>query len=283
MNSPSINGVIAITGAGQGIGLAIAIEAAKRGFDVLALVLFETMIDTVKNATESLPGKVRCEVLDVTQPDDFTFPENLQVLINNAGIRPNSFPVEETGMDEYRKVFDVNFFGALDMLKRAVPIMRARGQGIICNITSGSLTAPFPFLSAYRSAKWALSGLSETLRVELAPHGIRVIEILPGLTESGLNQDSMTQTPAGAINFPAYKEAAELLFNASRTQFAKPPTPGSVAAKAIIDAILDEDGPMRYGTDDGSIANLEKWRNQRDEVIYKETVSIFEPILPNQK
>ncbi len=278
--SRNAGGIWAVTGAGQGIGLSLATEIARRGYDVLALILHEGMGEAVVRATAGLPGKVSIEVLDVTKPGDFQFPDNLAVLINNAGIRPNSYPVEETTMDEFRKVFDVNFFGALDMAKRAIPILRKAGRGVICNITSGSLITPVPFLAPYRAAKWGLSGMGETLRVELAPFGVRVVEILPGFTESGLNADSMTKSPAGAVKFPAYKPMADLLFEVNQKQFNNPPTPGTVAAAAIVDAILDDGGPMRYGTDEGSCQGLENWRNKRDEEIHQAILGLFAPLIP---
>lgn len=274
-----IEGVAAVTGAGQGIGLAVATELARRGFDVLALVLEEKQIAAVTAATKDAKGKVECVVIDITKPGNFKFPENLSVLVNNAGIRLQTFPVEEFTLDDWRKIFEVNFFGAVEMSRRAIPVLRAQGRGVICNITSGSILMPLTFLGPYRAAKSALSSVCETLRLELAPFGIRTVEILPGFTESGLNKDSPARRLADASKFTAYAPMAQALLDANSKTFLQP-TPASQAAAAIVDAILDDNGPMRYGTDANSNAGLKNWRESTDEQVAKQSLSIYEAIIP---
>ena len=274
-----IEGVAAVTGAGQGIGLAVVTELARRGFDVLAMVLEPAQVAVVADATEGLNGKVECVIIDVTKPGDFTFPDNLSVLVNNAGIRLQNYPVEEFRLDDWRKIFEVNFFGAVEMTTRAIPILRKAGRGVICNITSGSLLHWLAFLGPYRAAKSALSSMSETLRVELTQFGIRVVEILPGFTESGLNKDSTAWRLADAAKFPAYEPMAQALFAANQKIHAQP-TPAAEAAVAIVDAILDDNGPMRYGTDAASDAGLKMWRESSDEEVAKRSLAIYSDLLP---
>jgi len=96
---------------------------------------------------------VECQVLDVTKSGDFAFPNNLEVLINNAGIHLENYPVEMIEMDEWRRYMEVNFLGVVDMVGWAIPIIKKRKRGVICNINSGSSTMPFPFLGPYRAAK----------------------------------------------------------------------------------------------------------------------------------
>jgi NAD(P)-dependent dehydrogenase (short-subunit alcohol dehydrogenase family) len=274
-----IEGVAAVTGAGQGIGLAVAKELAQRDFDVLAMVLDEAQISAVKKATDGLKGNTECVVTDVTKPGDFKFPENLSILVNNAGIRLQTFPVEEFQLDDWRKIFEVNFFGAIEMTRRAIPVLRSQGRGVICNITSGSILATHVFLGPYRAAKSALSSVCETLRGELAPFGIRTIEILPGFTESGLNKDSPAYRLADAARFTAYAPMAQVLLDANSKIFLQP-TPTADAARAIVDAILDDNGPMRYGTDATSNAALEAWRESSDEVVAERSLEKFRHLLP---
>jgi NAD(P)-dependent dehydrogenase (short-subunit alcohol dehydrogenase family) len=90
------------------------------------------------------------------------------VLINNAGIRLKNLPIEDIPLDEWRLYFEVNFLGAVELTRRAIPLLRKRGRGVICNINSSSITAPMPFLAPYRATKGALAAFSETLRSELA-------------------------------------------------------------------------------------------------------------------
>jgi NAD(P)-dependent dehydrogenase (short-subunit alcohol dehydrogenase family) len=247
----------------MGLGLGLTVECARRGFDVLATVQQATMADAVVEAVAGLPGSVRTEVLDVTRPGDFAFPDKLRVLVNNAGIRRSYLPIEETPSDDWRAVFDVNFFGAVEMTKRAIPVLRATGGGVICNINSGSLVAPIPFLGPYRSSKAALAGFSEVLRTEVAPFGIRVVEILPGAIATNINTDSIMRRVADAVAFEPYAPMARR----QRELNAAAPDALAVAdaARAVVDAIMDDGGPMRYGTSEESNAALEAWRSTTDE------------------
>ena len=118
--------------------------------------------------------------LDVTDPDSIELPDDLRVLVNNAGVEDENLPLEVMPAEVWRKLFETNVFGLVEVTKRAVPIMRAGGGGVICNVTSSSTLAPVPFLGAYRASKAAVSAIGESLRAEVAPFGIRVVEIMPG-------------------------------------------------------------------------------------------------------
>jgi NAD(P)-dependent dehydrogenase (short-subunit alcohol dehydrogenase family) len=255
-------GVAAVTGASRGIGRAIALELARRGFDVVA-----TMRDPA--AGEQLPveaadggGRLRVEVLDVTRPDTIRLPDGLRVLVNNAGVEREHLPVEETPLELWREMFETNVFGLVEVTRRAVPLLRAAGGGVICNMGSSSILAPVPFYAAYRASKASVSAVSETLRAELAPQGIRVVEIMPGPVDSDMlrhSQQTMV-TPAGE----PYRALADNM-NATKSTVASMIQPAGDAARLIVDAILDDDGPMRYGCDPMSIGMIDTWRRASDE------------------
>src|SRR4051794_10084871 len=101
---------VAVTGAGGGIGFALALEFATRGYDVLALDLDPAMAEPLERASADLAGTITFRELDITAPGDFEFPAELDVLVNNAGIRRSYLSVEHTPEDDWRKVFEVNFF-----------------------------------------------------------------------------------------------------------------------------------------------------------------------------
>jgi NAD(P)-dependent dehydrogenase (short-subunit alcohol dehydrogenase family) len=200
-----IDGVAAVTGAGAGLGLGIAKALAQRGVDVLALVLEDAHVEAVQKELADASGALEVSILDVTRIGDFAFPDDLQVLVNNAGVRLSSRPIEAIESDEWRRTMDVNFFGMVDLTRLALPIMRHARRGVICNVSSGSLFAATPFLGAYRASKAAISAFSETLRIEVAPFGIRVVEIMPGAVKTGMNVDSILNKIADTSGCPASK------------------------------------------------------------------------------
>jgi NAD(P)-dependent dehydrogenase (short-subunit alcohol dehydrogenase family) len=263
------SGIAVVTGASRGIGRVTAIELARRGFETVA-----TMRDPAAGADLlDLGLPIRVEALDVTALGDWTAPDGLRVLVNNAGLRLRYLPLEETPMEEWRQVFETNVFGLVDLTRRAVPALRTAGGGVICNVTSGSMLMPMPFFSTYRASKWAVSAVSETLRAELAPFGIRLVEILPGPIDTDLMRDSVMFRLPEAVAFEPYRPMAERNFpsRAAVSMAVKP----EVAAGHIVDAILDDAAPMRNGCDPQSMGLLSAWRQTSDEDLMRASVARF--------
>ena len=255
-------GIAAVTGASRGIGRAVALELASRGFDVVATMRDATAGAGLAAEAQALGGRLRVEVLDVTRPDTIRLPDGLRVLVNNAAVEREHLPVEETPLELWREMFETNLFGLVEVTRRAIPLMRETGAGVICNMGSSSVLAPVPFYAAYRASKAAVSALSETLRAELAPQGIRVVEIMPGPVDSDMlrhSQETMV-TPAG----DAYLAAADRM-NANKSMVAEMIQPAPDAAALIVDAVLDDGGPMRYGCDPMGIGLIDAWRQTTDE------------------
>jgi NAD(P)-dependent dehydrogenase (short-subunit alcohol dehydrogenase family) len=248
-----VEGIAVVTGASRGIGRAVALELATRGFEVVA-----TMRDP--GAGSDLP--MRVARLDVTDPDTIDLPEGLRVLVNNAGVEVDHLPFEATPLDLWREMFETNVFGLVETIRRAIPLLRANGGGVICNITSSSLIAPVPFYAPYRASKAAVSALGESLRAELAPFGIRVVEILPGAIATDMFEHS--KQPPAAVEHEPYRPMAELAMKL-REPINDQATPVVDAAAAIVDAILDDGGPLRHGCDPMGIGLLEHWRRTPDE------------------
>jgi NAD(P)-dependent dehydrogenase (short-subunit alcohol dehydrogenase family) len=243
-------GTAVVTGASRGIGRAVAIELAARGFDTVA-----TMRDPADGA--GLAG-IRVERLDVTDPSSIALPDGLRVLVNNAGVESDNLPLEFMPAESWRRLFATNVFGLVEVTKHAVPIMRAAGGGVICNITSSSTLAPVPFLATYRASKAAVTALGESLAAEVAQFGIRVIEVMPGPIETEMLTAS--DRPPAAAEYTEYCELAERLWEGRqgiRDQY----TSAGEAARRIVDAICDDDGPLRYGCDDLSVGMLAGWNS----------------------
>jgi len=244
------DGPAVVTGASRGIGRAVALELARRGFDTIA-----TMRDPADGA--DLDG-LRVERLDVTDPSSIKLPDGLRVLVNNAGVESENQPLEKMPAAMWRYLFETNVFGLIEVTKRAIPLMRAAGGGVICNITSSSELAPVPFLGAYRASKAAVTALGESLAAEVAQFGIRVVEIMPGPIETDMLIGS--DRPAPAIEHAEYRELAERMWE-GRQGVRDAYTPAPEAARRIVDAICDDDGPLRYGCDDLSEGMLAGWNS----------------------
>src|SRR5271170_3213904 len=234
-----IHGSALVTGASRGIGRAIALELADRGFATVA-----TMRDPDAGATMAgeTAGRLEVRRLDVTDPSTFDFPTDLRVLVNNAGIDTDYLPVEHANIDDWRRMFETNVFGVVALTSAAIPILRAAQPSVVCTVTSSSIIASVPFFSAYRASKAAASAFGDSLRVEVAPFGIRVVEILPGPVDTDMFRLSTGEQDA--TRFSDYSALAVVAASARREHADPRVVDPSHAASAIVDAILDDSGPM---------------------------------------
>lgn len=256
-----VNGTALVTGASRGIGRAIAWELARRGFEVVAAMRRPEAGESLEREAEKEGLRIRVDSLDLDDPSSFCPPAALRVLVNNAGIEEEYLPVEATPIEQWRRIFETNLFGLVEVTRRAIPRMRDHG-GVICNVTSSSLIVPTPFYAAYRASKAAVSALGETLRVELAPFGIRLLEVLPGPIDTDMLTGS--DRPLEAASFPPYKAMAERSFENRKGASALVTAPAE-AARSIVDAILNDDAPLRVGCDPMSTQMLDAWRQTSDE------------------
>ena len=240
------SGIALVTGASRGIGRAVALELAARGFEVVATMRDPAAGADLPDRAAAAGGRLRVAALDVDRPATIAVPDGLRVLVNNAGIECANLPLEAQPLDDWRRVFETNVFGLAEVTRRAVPALRAAGGGVVCNVTSASLLAPVPFYAVYRASKAAVAALGESLRAELAPFGIRVVEVLPGPIGTDMLAGS-ARTPE-ACAFPEYRPAAEAL-HAGRMALEDAVTPAAEAARRIADAILDDADPLRVACD----------------------------------
>ena len=203
------------------------------------------------------PGRVSVVALDVTRPETIAIPEGLRVLVNNAGIERDYLPLEAVPMAQWRDVFETNVFGVVETTRRAVPVMRRAGGGVICNVTSTSLVVSVPFYSVYRASKAAIEALGESLRAEVAPLGIRVIEVLPGPIDTDMLASSSRLPEAASC--PGYEDMARA-WHEGRAAAAPFVTSPAQAASTICRAILDDGGALRYACDPLGAQLLAAWQ-----------------------
>jgi NAD(P)-dependent dehydrogenase (short-subunit alcohol dehydrogenase family) len=271
------NGVALVTGAGRGLGRAVALELCARGFEVVATMRNPGMGAGLVDEAATAGGALRVERLDVTEPESIAIPDGLRVLVNNAGVEVPHPPFEDTPLDMWRHMFETNVFGLIEVTRRAIPEMRDSGGGVVCNITSSSLFAPVPFYAPYRASKAAVSVLGESLRTELAPFGIRVLEVMPGPIDTDMLEGS--NRPADAVDSPDYAAIARRMYEGRKGKVAAFVTQPADAARMIADAILDDDAPLRVGCDPLGIGMLSSWRSTSDEELMKPMMAawLFDP------
>jgi NAD(P)-dependent dehydrogenase (short-subunit alcohol dehydrogenase family) len=193
--------------------------------------------------------------------------------VNNAGVDSEYLPVEHGNLDDWRALFETNVLGVVGIITAAIPVLRANRPGVICNISSSSIFAAVPFYSAYRATKAAVSALGDSLRVELEPSGIRVVEILPGPVDTDMFQ--LSTGDQAATRFDGYREMADQAATLRREAADPLVSSPADAAVLIVDAILDDGGPMRYGCDPLSIGLLDLWRQSDDETMFELTGRSF--------
>jgi NAD(P)-dependent dehydrogenase (short-subunit alcohol dehydrogenase family) len=271
-----ITGRALVTGAGRGIGRSIALELADRGFETTATMRDPGDDPGLSGASE---GRLTVARMDVTNPGTYAIPDDLRVLVNNAGVDTPYLPAEHGNLDDWRSLFETNVLGPVGITMAAIPTLRANRPAVVCNITSSSILACVPFYSAYRASKAAVSAFGDSLRVELAPSGIRVVEILPGPVDTDMFR--LSAGDQAAARFDRYRPMAAQALRLRRQAADPLVSSPDDAAVLIVDAILDDAGPMRYGCDPLSIRLLDLWRQSGDEAMFDLTgrplIDLVEP------
>lgn len=189
MGSAIAGKTIIVTGASEGIGTATARALSERGANVVLAARSRERLEAVAASLAAWPGErlvVPTDVSDAAQRERLVAETmgrfgRVDVLVNNAGVGLDA-PVEESTLDEARYLFEVNFFGALHLTQLVLPIMRRQGGGQIVQVSSIVGMRATPNIGVYSATKYALNGLSDALRTELAGSGVLVTSIYPGVT-----------------------------------------------------------------------------------------------------
>jgi NAD(P)-dependent dehydrogenase (short-subunit alcohol dehydrogenase family) len=187
MSETSRDGVL-ITGAGTGFGLATALRLAGRGFEVFATVPDPAQADAVRAAAAQAGVPIHVLRLDVTDAESVASAVaaavertgGLYAVVNNAGLGLRGF-FEDLADAEIRRLFDVNVFGSLAVTRAVLPHFRRARRGRVVFVSSAGGRIGAISLSGYCAAKFAIEGLAESLALEVAPLGISVSLVEPGL------------------------------------------------------------------------------------------------------
>lgn len=191
---------ILITGASQGIGRALALDAAKRGAIVLAAARGEELLAELVAEGQKLGKIIHTVKADVTEPADrqkmadeaVRLMGGLDVLINNAGIGATGH-FADADAARMRKIFEVNFFGLTETTRVCLPLLKQGKTPAILNISSVAARRGLPARSDYSASKFAVQGFSEAIRSELAKDGVDVLLVNPGLTQTNFSKNMIEQ------------------------------------------------------------------------------------------
>ncbi|HDG0626691.1 TPA: oxidoreductase [Serratia marcescens] len=201
---------ILITGVSSGFGQALAREALAVGHRVIGTVRNSEALQAFGALDTQRAFGYLLDVTDVERIDEVVGEIEsavgpIDVLVNNAGYGHEGI-LEESPLAELRRQFDVNVFGAVAMIKAALPGMRQRRRGHIINITSMGSFITLPGISYYCGSKFALEGISEALSQELTPFNIRVTAVAPGSFRTEWAGRSMVRSPRRLPDYDALFE-----------------------------------------------------------------------------
>jgi NAD(P)-dependent dehydrogenase (short-subunit alcohol dehydrogenase family) len=233
---------ILITGTSSGIGQATALYFAARGWNVAA-----TMRDPLKADPVLKHPQISLFALDVTNGDSIAQAINaalnrykkIDVLLNNAGYGLFG-PIEAIASQQIQQQFATNLFGLIGVTQQILPVMRSAGEGLIINISSIIGRLALPYASSYIATKFAVEGLSESMRYELEPFNIRIKIIEPGSINTEFGKGSKQTSVSDPYRASMTKFLA--VFTRSNSAGAKP----EEVAKVIYRAANDPSNRLRY-------------------------------------
>ena len=253
-----------ITGCSTGFGRNIALEALQQGNKV---AVTSRNTDDVKDIVAQYPDTAVAIKLDVTNAEQVTAAVKqatekfgrIDVLVNNAGIGYFG-AIEESEEAEYRRMFEINFFGLAAVTNAVLPVMRAQRSGHVVNISSVGGLVAFPGIGFYNASKFAVTGYSEALAKEVAALGIKVTVIAP----SGFRTDWAGRSANNTkLVIDDYQETAHANQDTIRSKSGNQPGDPIRAAKAIIKITETENPPVRLFLGVGALKGI---RNKLSEV-----------------
>jgi len=260
--------VALVTGSSSGIGFETSLALARNGYHTFATMRNLGKDEKIKQIIEKEDLSIEILELDVDSEESVnraikTVSEKkgrIDVLVNNAGYGMWG-TVEDVSIDEFKEQFETNFFSIIRLIQKVAPIMRKQNSGNIVNISSVAGRIGFPVSPAYISSKFALEGLSESLRFELMPFGINVIIIEPGVIKTNFF-DSMKMSEKSQQD-STYKEITDKVISGVKMMAEMGTHPKDVANVVI--KTLEEEKPLpRYVIGNDAMMFLEAKKMKTD-------------------
>jgi NAD(P)-dependent dehydrogenase (short-subunit alcohol dehydrogenase family) len=260
-----------VTGSSSGIGFETALLLSKTRFNTYASM---HNLEKSKNITEiaSTEKNLPLTVVQLDVNDDRSVKDaiskivaekgRIDVLVNNAGYGLFS-PIEDVTIDQVKEQFETNFFGVVRVTKEVLPIMRKQRKGTIVNVSSGVGRVEMPLSSAYVDTKFALEGLSESMRYELNEFGINIVIIEPGVIKTNVVENSGTAHPTSKSESP-YVDLIERTMKGFGVLIDNSSSSPKLVAEAILNAITSKDPEIRYLVGDDVKSIMEVRKNTSD-------------------
>ena len=237
-----------VTGSSTGIGFETSLLLARNGFHTYATMRNLEKSNEIMDLARK--EKLPLEVLELDVTDDRSVKnaidrimderKSIDIVVNNAGYGLNG-ALEDLSMDEIKAQFETNLFGAIRVMKAVLPVMRKQQAGTIVNISSLGGRVGLALNSAYISTKFALEGISESMRMETEPFGIKVILVEPGAIKSNFARNQKVAQKASESSSPY-----AAIFGGFRNDLFDHATPPVEVAKVVLKAVTSDNPSMRY-------------------------------------
>jgi NAD(P)-dependent dehydrogenase (short-subunit alcohol dehydrogenase family) len=270
--------VAVVTGSSSGIGLETSLLLAKNGFRTFATVRNLDKANAIRNISDKGELPIHVVELDVSSDKSVNAAidkindesKRIDVLVNNAGYSLIG-ALEDLSMDEIKAQFETNLFGTIRVMKAVLPIMRKQKGGTIVNVSSMAGRVGFPLFPVYSGTKFALEGVSESIRLETDPLGIKIVLVEPGTIRSNFASNAIIGQKAAEPASP-YASLMETLQKAT-ARFVDQGTPPEEVAKVILKAATIDNPDLRYLVGNDAIQMIEARKGMSDQefgVVVKE-------------
>ena len=260
--------VAIVTGSSSGIGFETSLALAREGYFTYATMRDTTKSNKIKEIAQKENLKINILELDVDDEKSVKSAiaqildqkQRIDVLVNNAGWGLWGC-VEDVSVDEFKEQFETNFFSIIRLIQEVAPTMRKQSSGTIVNVSSVVGRIGFPASPAYISSKFALEGLSESLRFEFAPFGVDVIIIEPGVIKTNFMKN-MKMAKKSELD-TVYKDITTKVVSGVK-MMAEMGTPPKEVANTIVKAIKDKKPLPRYIVGNDALMFLEAKKSKTD-------------------
>src|SRR5215216_5623701 len=252
-----------VTGSSSGIGFETSLLLAKNGFRTYATVRNPDKAKAIRDISDK--GELPMRIIELDVDSDKSVEDaigkihdeskRIDVLVNNAGYALTG-ALEDLSMDDIKAQFETNLFGAIRVMKAVLPVMRKQRGGTIVNISSMGGRIGFPLFPAYHGTKFALEGISESMRFETEPLGIKVILIEPGVIRTNFAKNYKIGQKAADPSSP-YLSILQAMQKAFERYLGQESTAPEEVAKVILKAVTSKNPEIRYIVGNDAIQLME--------------------------